>query len=127
MEQPASGTSSSGNGSTNGAMLDLVTASATASASASSNASPNAGPAPAARRQIILIEGDYHLAVDAAEEALLSVPWVDIYQRGGSLVRPIQEELAAADDRTTRAWRLVEVQPAYLAGDAQPGRVVRGV
>ena len=116
MEQPASGTSSSGNGSTNGAMLDLVTASATASASASSNASPNAGPAPApaARRQIILIEGDYHLAVDAAEEALLSVPWVDIYQRGGTLVRPIQEELAAADDRTTRAWRLVEVQPAYL-------------
>ena len=66
------------------------------------------------RRVIQLIEGDYHIAVDEAEEALVDAEWTDIYQRGGMLVRPVLEQLAAADDRATTAWRLIEVQLPYL-------------
>ena len=69
---------------------------------------------PGIRRVIHLIEGDYHIAVDEAEEALVVAEWADIYQRGGMLVRPVLEELAAADNRATTAWRLIEVQLPYL-------------
>jgi putative DNA primase/helicase len=69
---------------------------------------------PGMRRIIQLIEGDYHVAVDEAEEALTDAEWTEIYQRGGILVRPVLEEMAAAKDRATSAWKLVEVQPPYL-------------
>ncbi len=66
------------------------------------------------RRVIQLVEGDYHIAADEAEKALLFPDWSDIFQRGGMLVRPVLEQLAAADDRATTAWRLTEVRLPYL-------------
>ena len=71
-------------------------------------------PQPGMRRIIQLVEGDYHIAVDEAEEALADAEWIQIYQRGGMLVRPVLEEMAAAKDRATSTWRLIEVQPSYL-------------
>jgi putative DNA primase/helicase len=71
-------------------------------------------PQPGMRRIIHLVEGDYHDAVDEAEEALVDAEWIQIYQRGGMLVRPVLEEMAAAKDRTTSTWKLIEVLPPYL-------------
>jgi putative DNA primase/helicase len=63
---------------------------------------------------IQLVEGDYHLAADEAEEALLRTEWNNVYQRGGLLVRPVLEQLAAADNRATTAWRLAPVRQPFL-------------
>ena len=85
-----------------------------ASAAPGSGAGAGSATQPGVRRVIQLIEGDYHIAVDEAEEALVDAEWTDIYQRGGMLVRPVLEHLAAADNRATTAWKLIEVQLPYL-------------
>ena len=85
-----------------------------ASAAPGSGAGAGSATQPGVRRVIQLIEGDYHIAVDEAEEALVDAEWTDIYQRGGMLVRPVLEHLAAADNQATTAWKLIEVQLPYL-------------
>ena len=85
-----------------------------ASAAPGSGAGAGSATQPGVRRVIQLIEGDYHIAVDEAEEALVVAEWTDIYQRGGMLVRPVLEHLAAADNQATTAWKLIEVQLPYL-------------
>jgi hypothetical protein len=55
--------------------------------------------APDQRPVIRLTGGDLPTIVDAAEAALLDAG-IDIYQRGGQLIRPVVEEMPGADDTT---------------------------
>ena len=109
LEQPAaSGAGGGGGGGLFGGGGGL------AGAAPGSGAGAGSATQPGVRRVIQLIEGDYHIAVDEAEEALVDAEWTDIYQRGGMLVRPVLEHLAAADNQATTAWKLIEVQLPYL-------------
>ena len=109
LEQPAaSGAGGGGGGGLFGGGGGL------AGAAPGSGAGAGSATQPGVRRVIQLIEGDYHIAVDEAEEALVVAEWTDIYQRGGMLVRPVLEHLAAADNQATTAWKLIEVQLPYL-------------
>ena len=65
------------------------------------------------RPEIRLTGGELPAIVDAAEAALLA-SGADIYQRGGQLVRPVVEEMPAADDTTVRSWRLSPETRAHL-------------
>ncbi|MFK4525724.1 hypothetical protein ABIF90_003705 [Bradyrhizobium japonicum] len=51
-----------------------------------------------------------------AEEVLLGSD-VALYQRGGTLVRPIIEEADASHGRRTKVARLIEVKPIYLRNE----------
>ena len=106
LEQPTAQASGGGLFGIGGGLAGAVTGIGAAAA----NGAAQAGM----RRVIQLVEGDYHIAADEAEEALLFADWSDIFQRGGMLVRPVLEQLAAADDRATTAWRLTEVRLPYL-------------
>jgi hypothetical protein len=54
--------------------------------------------------------------VKEAEDALLLLGR-EIYQRAGLVMRPVLSDLKAADDRDTRAWRLVRVTRPYLVNE----------
>jgi hypothetical protein len=69
---------------------------------------------PNTRRVIQLVEGDEHHTVDEAEEALIQGGGLDIYQRGGILVRPVLESAHAADNRSTIMWRFASVKLPFL-------------
>jgi hypothetical protein len=69
---------------------------------------------PDTRRVIQLVEGDEHHAIDEAEEALIQAGGLDIYQRGGILVRPVLESAYAADNRSTILWRFAPVKLPFL-------------
>jgi hypothetical protein len=69
---------------------------------------------PDTRRVIQLVEGNEHHAVDEAEEALIQAGGLDIYHRGGILVRPVLESAHAADNRATITWRFSSVKLPFL-------------
>jgi hypothetical protein len=69
---------------------------------------------PDTRRIIQLIEGNEHHTIDEAEEALIQAGGLDMYQRGGILVRPVLESAYAADNRSTAAWRFSPVKLPFL-------------
>ncbi len=115
LEQPAAQASGGGLFGIGGGLAGA----ATGIGAAAANGAAQAGM----RRVIQLVEGDYHIAADEAEKALLFPDWSDIFQRGGMLVRPVLEQLAAADDRATTAWRLTEVRLPYLLEMLENGNV----
>jgi hypothetical protein len=65
------------------------------------------------RPAIRLSGGELPKIVDDAEAALLA-SGADIYQRGGQLVRPVVEEVPAADGKTVQSWRIVPVTGPHL-------------
>jgi putative DNA primase/helicase len=78
---------------------------------------PEAGGPPSGdepKRPVIqLVGGQLPLVVDKAEQALIaSKP--DIYRYGGQLVRPVLEEVPAADMTRTQVHRLLPVTRSYL-------------
>ena len=80
------------------------------------------------RRVIQLIEGERHLIVDEAEEALIAAGGFDIYQRDAVMVRPVMHRLPAANrhgiKRATVAWRLMRGETALSDRDAGAGRLL---
>ena len=75
---------------------------------------PTPGAVAGQRVPVPLVKGNFHDAADLAEETLFGTDWCNIYQRGGMLVRPVLERMAAADDRETLAWQLTPVEQPYL-------------
>jgi hypothetical protein len=63
--------------------------------------------------QIYVVAGELPRVVNEAETALLGLKR-EIYQRGGRIVRPVLNRLAASDDRETQGWQLVPVSRPYL-------------
>jgi putative DNA primase/helicase len=63
--------------------------------------------------QIYVVPGELPRVVNEAETALLGLKR-EIYQRGGRIVRPVLNRLAASDDRETQGWQLVPVTRPYL-------------
>jgi putative DNA primase/helicase len=70
-------------------------------------------PTPSPRRLIQIVGGKLPAIVDDAEDALIaSEP--DLYRYGGQLVRPVLEEVPAADMTRTQVHRLLPVTRSYL-------------
>ena len=62
---------------------------------------------------IALTDGELSQLADKGEQVLIDAG-VQIYQRGGKLVRPVIEEVDAAHKRKTRVVQLVEIDATYL-------------
>ncbi len=62
---------------------------------------------------IQIVAGELHTATTAAEQALIDAG-LPLYTRGGTIVRPIVEDVDASHDRKTRTVRLVSVSNDYL-------------
>src|SRR5262245_65114793 len=62
---------------------------------------------------IKLTDGELSQLADKGEQILIDAG-VQIYQRGGKLVRPVVEEVNAAHKMKTRVVQLVEVDAVYL-------------
>jgi hypothetical protein len=71
------------------------------------------GTAGAPWPQIFITPGELPRVTDEAEAALLGLKR-EIYQRGGQIVRPVLNRLAASDDRETQGWQLVAVTRPHL-------------
>jgi hypothetical protein len=63
--------------------------------------------------QIRIVNGEIPRVVAEAEAALLGYGG-EIYQRGGSMVRPALTKFAASDNREAQGWHLVPVTRPYL-------------
>jgi hypothetical protein len=63
--------------------------------------------------QIRITPGELPRVTDEAETALLALKR-EIYQRGGQIVRPVLNRLAASDDRETQGWQLVAMTRPHL-------------
>jgi hypothetical protein len=79
----------------------------TGSASGAGSAGSNSWP------QIYVLAGELPRVVNEAEEALLD-SGKEVYQRGGQVVRPVLSKLKASDDRSTWAWRIIEVTQPHM-------------
>jgi hypothetical protein len=80
---------------------------ATTGASATSSTGSNSWP------QIYVLAGQLPRVVNEAETALLN-DGREVYQRGGLVVRPILSKLKASGDRSTWAWRIIEVTLPHM-------------
>jgi putative DNA primase/helicase len=78
---------------------------------------PNVQPQPqqqSGRPTIRIISGELPRIVNEAEAALLAAGGLNLYQRGGLIVRPVLSKLKASNNRETFAWRLVAVVQPYM-------------
>jgi hypothetical protein len=84
-----------------------LTAATGADAGDASSAGSNSWP------QIYVLAGQLPRVVNEAETALLN-DRREVYQRGGLVVRPILSKLKASGDRSTWAWRIIEVTQPHM-------------
>jgi hypothetical protein len=63
--------------------------------------------------QIYILAGELPRVVNEAETALLN-DRREVYQRGGLVVRPVLSKLKASGDRSTWAWRIIEVTLPHM-------------
>lgn len=68
-------------------------------------------------KQVIFLTAHAKPAIAKAAEAILLGSNVALYQRGGTLVRPIIEEADASRGRRTKVARLIEIKPIYLRNE----------
>jgi hypothetical protein len=63
---------------------------------------------------IRIVAGELPRVVNEAEAALLAASHLNLYQRGGLIVRPVLSKLKASNDRETFAWRLIPIRQPYM-------------
>jgi putative DNA primase/helicase len=66
------------------------------------------------RPTIRIVAGELPRIVNEAEAALLAAGDLNLYQRGGLIVRPALSKLKASNNRETFAWRLIQVRQPYM-------------
>jgi Bifunctional DNA primase/polymerase, N-terminal len=71
----------------------------------------------AARTPVIFVTAHATPAIAKSAEEILLNSNVGMYQRGGTLVRPIIEDADASHGRRTKVARLVEIAPIYLRNE----------
>lgn len=84
--------------------------SSSGSAGSASSSSVSGAPWP----QIRVIAGELPRVVDEAEAALIAHGGLEIYQRGGKLVRPVLTSFKVCGDREYKGWRLIEITRPFL-------------
>ena len=65
---------------------------------------------------IRVVQGELVEIIEQAERAILDAG-LEVYQRGAFLVRPVVEEVDAADGRKTWVAQLFQLEPRYLRGE----------
>ena len=91
--------------------------SAAQAAKAHPRSRPSVQPQPqqqSGRPTIRIVSGELPRIVNEAEAALLAAGGLNLYQRGGLIVRPVLSKLKASNNRETFAWRLVAVRQPYM-------------